>query len=244
MNFKLTTAAAAILILAASCGQNAQKQQPAEQTEEPQQEVEQAITDNDAQDSQFIEWLEKIYYKLPASVMPDYLKTEQQRRDADVFNEYTINHLIKTEFYEDGYGQWEMAAYLTEDKNNLIVIVQYGEGLDGFVTDLEKTFNYNIATGAFTEIKRPMDPITIDEVIDESLFSSPEIAAEGKKLFIESKQRVHYQDFSKDGFRIRAALDTDYDGENLVEASRIWNGSRFVKGPNWYFEDGDWVPKK
>ena len=245
------------MIFAASCTQNAQKQKPAEQAEKPQQEVEQAIIKNDApnsatsdlQDPQLIKWMKEIYYKLPASVMPDYLKTEAQRCETDVFHEYTVNHVIENKFHEDGYDQWEMAVYPTEDKKNVVVIVLFGSGLDGYELHSDKTLNYNIATGAFTEIERPMDPITVDELIDESLFDNPKLAAKAKAFFIKNKQKVHYNNFDKDGFRICADIfgydDSDYYGsQNSVESSRKWNGRRFVKGARWYLnEDNEWIIK-
>jgi hypothetical protein len=189
----------------------------------------------DGTDAQFIEWMKDACYKLPESVMPQYLKTDAQRREANVFNESTVNYVEKTVHYDGGYDRWEMAAYLTADKNSMIIIVQYGSGLDGYEMKSDKTVNYNIATGVVTEIERPIDPITVEELIDESLFESPQLAAKAKKYIGENMKRVRYSDFSKDGFKISGYLfgydDDDYYGEqNTVVSSRVWNGSRFVKG--------------
>jgi hypothetical protein len=237
---KRTLFAAAVLLMAASCGQNAQKQQPAEtveteeQSEEPQQETVPAIDDE-----QFAVLLKEIYYKLPASAMHGFLKTEKQRRESGD-NVYG-NRMEKMEWLEDGYDRWDMAAYLTEDADNLVLIVQYGSGLDGYMTKSDKTFNYNITTGALTEIERPMDPVTADELIDET----KEHANEAKAFFIKEKPGVIYDDFDKDGFKIRAAVFYfDEYSDNFAMASRKWNGSRFVKGNKWYFIDGEgWIEK-
>ena len=197
--------------------------------------------------------MEEIFIGLPESVMPKYLKTKDQRFDADVFaahrernmNDYIPfqdNHLIKNNFLGDGaYEQWDMAVYyMADDDSKAVVIVRYGAGLDGFTLQSDKTLLYDFKAKTFVEIERRMDPVTVDEVIDETLFDSPALAAKAKAFWNKNKQPVHYSDFDRDGFTLRADIfgydDSDYYGEqNSVEATRLWNGSRFVKGPRWYF---------
>ena len=239
----LTVIAAVITLLAVSCGQNAQNQTPVEQTEEAQQEVEQTMND-----AQFLALMETIYYKLPTSVMPSYMRTENQRSDMNVFEYCSGNYLIANQHHDDGcFDQWEMAAYLSEDKNNVVVIVQFGSGLDAYDMKSDKTINYNIATGELKEIERPMDPITIDELFAPSLFNNPAQVTEIKNLFKASGQPISYRDFDKDGFKICEDIPyweypDFYDTQNFVLSSRKWNGNRFVKSTRWKWGEHEWVP--
>jgi hypothetical protein len=184
-------------------------------------------------------FLKDIFYKLPEPVMPKYLKTEKQRSNVEekVFDNIksSINHVSL--WLEEGAGFyiWNMAAYPTADNSNLVLIVQYGSGLDGFELKSDRTLNYNIETGELSEIERPIDPITADELIDESLFESPKLAAKAKAFFNKNKTPVNYGDFDREGFIVRANLlgydDEDYYGmQNSLQSSRKWNGARFVKG--------------
>jgi len=241
--------AVVIIALAASCGQNAQNQTPVEQTEKTQQEVEQTMTDE-----QFYELLMEIYYKLPETVMPHYLKTDAQRRK--VYVEKYNNRISADNIdFDSMYERWHMAGYLTEDNSNVVLLVMYGGGYEGFSTmSLDKTFNYNLKTGELKEIERPIDPFTADEMIDENNFDDPQLAAKAKAYYNENKNFLFYQDFNKDGFEVSASLEIFYDGNiadyldrendeglNNVKVSRKWNGSRFVKGDRWYLNDGKWV---
>jgi hypothetical protein len=84
-----------------------------------------------------------------------------------------------------------------------------------------------------------MDPFTADEMIDETHFDTPELAAKAKAFFNKNTKPVFYFDFDKDGFKAAADLfeydDDDYWGDqNRVLSSRKWNGSRFVKSVRWY----------
>ena len=191
-------------------------------------------------DTQFKAILQEIYYKLPDTAMPDYLKTEQQRRDANAFNDEveTVNCANAYNFLEDGYEKWNMAAYLTADNKNVILIVQYGFGLDGFMMRSDQTFNYNIETGILTDIERPMDPFTVEELIENTHFESEALFAKAKAYYMKHKHVV-YLDFDREGFMVAANLldydNSDYYGEqNRVISSRKWNGSRFVKGEKSY----------
>ena len=242
INFKLTTAVAAIMILAASCGQNSAKQKSAEQ------ETQETVTT--INDEKLSALLMEIYYKLPASVMPDYLKTEAQRRETDA-SEYSkhANYLFCDNFPGDGLReQWRLAGYLTDDNNNIVLIIQYGGGYDGYYgIKLDKTLNYNIQTGTFTEIERPIEPFTSGELIDDNDFDTTILAEKAKKFFNENKT-LYYRDFNKDGFEVEADIisydDDDYMGEqNRVISSRKWNGRKFVQGTRWHLdENGNKIP--
>jgi hypothetical protein len=196
----------------------------------------------------FIRLIDEIYYKLPVSVMPDYLKTTDQRRDVNISqgDDLMINSLEYIEFDGGGgYEKWNMAAYLTEDNQNVVLIVQYGGGLDGYTLQSDKTLNYDIGTGRFSEIERPVDPFTVDEMIVESLFDTPELAAKAKAYFSEN-QRLFYREFDKEGFQVIVDFfefwidnEDDFDNEshNNVIAVRKWNGNRFVKSDRKYLHD-------
>jgi len=201
--------------------------------------------------------MEEIFYGLPQSVMPNYLKTVDQRIEMDIFKSYVewqtllddfiqlkSNSLTKYIHGDDGnYDLWEMAVYyLEEDDSKAIVIVQYGSGLDGFTLKSDKTLRYDFKTKLFAEVEREMDPFTVDEMIDETLFDTPALAAKAKAFWNKNKQTVRYSEFENGGFKVRADLfgydNSDYYGmQNSVTTSRVWNGSRFVKGDRWYWND-------
>jgi len=228
-----------VLILCAvsliACGGGGQKQ-PKTSNVSQKQEI---------SDAQFKAILQEIYYKLPETAMPDYLKTEQQRRETNAFNDEveTVNCASAYNFLEDGYEKWNMAAYLTADNSNVILIVQYGFGLDGFMMRTDQTFNYNIETGVFTDIERPMEPFTAEELIEDTHFENSMLFAKAKAHYLKQKH-VIYLDFDREGFTVAANLldydDSDFYGEqNRVRTSRKWNGSRFVKGEKSYSNEGE-----
>jgi len=189
-----------------------------------------------------------IYYKLPASFMPDYLKSAAQRREVEESTDFTLEDNVADyiRFEGDGvYKKWNMGAYLTEDRRNIVLIVQHGIGLDGYSLQSDKTLNFHIDSERFTEIERPVDPFTADELIDEKLFATPELAAQAKAYFNE-KQRLHYFEINKEGYRVWVEffefwIDRedvfDYYNFNHVIVSRKWNGKRFVKGDRTYLHD-------
>jgi hypothetical protein len=198
-------------------------------------------------DDEFVKLIDEIYYKLPASVMPDYLKTTEQRKDVNISqgDDISINYLEYIEFDGGGgYEKWTMAAYLTEDKRNVLLIVQYGGGLDGYMLQSDKTLNYHIETARFSEIERPVDPFTVDEMIDENHFDNSELSAKAKAYFIEN-QKLFYRGFDKNGFNVIVDffefwLDNDeFDNEayNNVVGVRKWDGKRFVKSDRRYLHD-------
>ena len=187
--------------------------------------------------------LDEIYYSLPAAYMPDCLKTDEQRREAEVSQENDIWEYLKFDG-GGGHEKWNMAAYLTEDNRNVVLIVQYGGGLDGFVLLSDKTLNYHIETGHFAEIERPVDPFTVEEMIDETLFDNPKLAAAAKAYFVEN-QKLYYREFNRKGFTVIVDFfdfwldneDFDYYDYNHVIAFRKWDGKRFVKHGKHYLHD-------
>lgn len=201
-------------------------------------------------DEQFATMVKEIYYKLPESVMCDELKTDQQRRAAtlntteDPNAVFSINHLSYYNYYGEGtLTQWDMANYLTDDGKNVVIIVRLRRAVhETYETTIDKTLNYNIKTKEITEIERPMDAFTTDELIVGTRFSNPQLAGIAKSFFNTHNRPLHYFDFNKNGFNVSADLlgyapyDDPWDEQNRVMASYKWNGSRFVKGERWMIE--------
>ena len=235
----LTTVAAAIAILMASCGQNASKK-----------------TMND---EQIADLKKEIFYTLPEIAMPDDLKTKEQRNNVvyGVEDEIRgiiapnspehINCLSYYNFGESGnHTEWEMAIYVTNDCQNVIVLVQYTGGYDeasGLI--FYKTLNYNIKSKEFTEVEFPMDLFSSEELFQVFNINDRYIEEKAKDFF--NNQKEIYYEFYKDGFTAEANITMfwydgdeeifDYYNEHAAEiyandakpACRKWNGSRFVK---------------
>jgi len=240
---KLLAIAIAVLIFTASCG----GQQPKITTEKTDVGESLADTPNAQQqqatmtDKEFSDLLLNLIYQLPVSVMPNYLKTEEQRRE--VVTKYTGNDYVNPttfsyyQHYDEGYDLWEMAGYLTEDNCNVLLIVQYGSGLDGFLLKLDKTLNYNIETQRFTEIERPIELPTVDEMIVETNFTNPQFYQKAKTFF-SKKMKFHYRDFNNEGFILyldvwefwenNMTVYDEYVTDGMVVCYK-WDGSRFYK---------------
>jgi hypothetical protein len=240
------TATAALLILVASCGQNAQNRQPAE---EPQQETVQAMDDE-----QFAVLIKEIFYNLPETVMPNPLKTEKQRKnvvygteeDTECVNiaPYCLWYSI---YDEGGHEQWEMAHYLTDDRQNVVLIIQDIAGYaEAYELMFRKTLNYNIETKEFTEIELPMEPFTTEELFQEINIADIKIENKAKKYF-NREQEVFYT-FNEDGFSASVSLSMfwfsseeegifeyheehhdEFYPEDRQPAYRKWDGNQFVK---------------
>jgi len=237
----LSIIVAAIVILAAACGETASKKE----AQKPQ-ETEQGLSDE-----QYAELLNEIYYKLPETVMHDFLQTEEQRRQAESEMYRDVNYWHCDNYNEEGMRtEWGMAAYITTDKNNVVLLVQYGGGFDGIVLQFDKTLNYNIETGEITEIKRPVEPFTAEEFINDKYFDNPKLAAKAKSFFDRkvNPMQLTYFNIDKNGFSVTADL-FDYDeaywdnDPKLLNVTCTWNGSCFVKSAGWYLgDDGEAIP--
>jgi len=189
-------------------------------------------------ETEFTLLVDEIFHKLPASFMPDFLKTAAQRRDTQTLEieRPSVNTWSVLRFDGGGgYDKWTLAAYLTDDMRNIVLIVQYGGGLDGYSLLSDKTLNYDIATGSFTEIERPVDPFSVDELLNKDHFETEEAYNEAK-AFLSTNLVLYYREFMKEGFCVMADLwefwldrdDREFDAE-FTEVCRKWNGSRFVK---------------
>ena len=236
----LTAAAAVWLILAASCGQSASKQ---------------PMTDE-----QYAVLKKEIFYSLPLSAMPRELQTKEQRdkmaygveaEDEDALSRIYVStdpeSINCLKYYYNDHGEhedWDMAIYVTDDRQNVVVLIQYSGGVDeanGLIFDL--TFNYNVKTKNITEIERPVDPFTPEELFQTYIIHDPYI----KKQALEylSGEDIDYN-FDKNGFSVRGNLIMfwydgdeevfDYFNENddiydydRIPAYRQWNGTRFVR---------------
>lgn len=194
------------------------------------------------------ELVEQAYYGLPADVMPDYLQTEAQRRSAEFMQneaiaEYGIdfiNSLSVTEYMDEGaYCLWKMAGYLADDGQHLLLIVQYGVGLDAFALESDKTLYYNLSTKTFTTIERPIELYTAEELLPDAAFDSKEAAAKARAYFAKHP-KIFYREFTNDGFSIVADLfeywndhvphaGFDFYEQSFPVCSYQWDGKRFVK---------------
>ncbi|MCL2097645.1 MAG: hypothetical protein FWH23_02650 [Bacteroidales bacterium] len=239
MNIKQITLVTVLIIISASCGHRQPKTEAADN--ETQIEIlEEAVAE--MSDKAFSELLLEIICQLPVSVMPDYLKTEEQRREVvtnylgndDYVNPAVFSHYLHHDY---GYDAWEMAGYLTEDKGNVLLIVQYGSGLDGFLVKSDKTLNYNIETREFTEIERPIEMPTVDEMIVETNFNNQAFYQKAKEFF-SKKMKFHYRDFNKEGFAVYLDVWEFYEKNYSVYDEYVidgkiayykWDGNRFYK---------------
>jgi len=206
------------------------------------QEMEQPMPDE-----QFAALIKEIYYNLPESVMCNELKTAEQRKNTtlNIWNDPERINDVNYLSYEFDYGegtwvQWDMAGYVTDDRQDVVVIVRLtGAVHESCETKFDKTLNYNIKTGKITEIVRPIDSFTVDELIDKTHFNTPELAAMAKAFFNNHKYPVNCFDFDRYGFTVNANLlgyapyDDPWSEQNRVQAAHKWNGSRFVKGERW-----------
>ena len=229
----------ALLIIMVSCGQRAQNRNAAEQDKPEATVAVDTLSSPQMAANEFGGMLEEIYYGLPESVMPAYLKTEEQRREAESYFRKGGNSVYVYNFKDSPiYRMWDMAAYLTTDNSQMLLIVQSSSGADGFALDSSKTLLYDFKTKTVEEIECPVDPFTAEELLVESLFETPALAAKAKRYWNQFNQKVTYGYYDKDGFMGTAHTwgydDDDYYGEKYdLSATRIWNGSRFVKGPQW-----------
>jgi hypothetical protein len=231
------TATAAVLIMVASCGQNAQKQA--------------------MNDQQFAALMKEIFYKLPESVMPTDLKTEEQRKNV-VYdakegedgisvsdNPKYANLLSYGSYWEGSHENWYLAGYLTDDQQNVVLMIQYIGGYDEASEIMfDKTLNYNIKTKEFTEIPCPLVPFTTQELFREFNIEDDEIREYAMGYFNENREI--YYNFDRDGFSASVNLtmfwygegpegtwkyyqENDIYPEHRQPACRKWDGSRFVK---------------
>jgi len=252
------TATSALLILAASCGQNAQNSQASHFSKEPQQQSSEEMA-QEMTEKQFASLMKEIYYQLPESVMCEDLKTDRQRKsvninswgDSESIND--VNHLSYNHYYGEGTSvQWDMAGYLTDNHQDVVVVVRLWASVrEEYETKFDKTFNYHIKSGKITEIERPIDPFTLDELINETHFDTPELAVMAKAFYRIHKHPVRYFDFDRNGFIARANLlgyapyDDPWDEQNRVIVIREWNGRKFVKGDRLYAQKlgpDDYIP--
>ena len=185
------------------------------------------------------DFLIKIYEQLPASFMPEYLKTAEERLNAEE-QQYEDNFIHFEKYVQgemEGYIFFYMAAYITKDKEEVVLLIQYWVELDELRKEVELTLKYNLKTEKFTEIERPVEPFTADEMIDEYYFTDKTIAQKAKYYF-NKNLKVNYLEFNREGFEVNANLRDfwlKYPDPNFLYASnatacRLWNGERFVRG--------------
>ena len=193
------------------------------------------------EDDQLSQLMPEIIYKMPTQHMPDFLKTEEQRRQAvsSFLGEYGENKMTAFSLYNHhdyGYDMWTIAGYLTENNQNVLLIVQFGTGLDGFQLKSDKTLNYSIETQEFTEIVRPIEMPTVDEMVLESLIENTNLFQKAKTHF-GNKMEFNYGNFYKEGFSVGLNYfefwlkndNFDYYHQKNVRAWYKWDGKKFYK---------------
>ncbi|MDR0794883.1 MAG: hypothetical protein LBE79_02335 [Tannerella sp.] len=208
-------------------------------TSQPKQET----MDNAA----FAKLVQEIYLKLPKEVLPafDYETPQMQQptgAENDDFNCRRPSNAWDTEdFY--AFWSWDMAAYLAEDNQNAVVIIFYRDGTTGEgVEQTEYTFNYHIPSGAFTEIERDEDEVSL---IDELGVKNENTERIVRDFFFDMRYADYNSySFDKNGYTRYVNLlsywlktkeaDDEYDLEKDMKQELIaihykWNGKRFVK---------------
>jgi hypothetical protein len=256
----LTTAIAALLIFAASCETNAPKQNSAQQEEVTQQEATQQEAEQTA-DEQFAALMKEIFYRLSASVMPEPLQKEKNHKNVaygvaeDAEGIYLsdnprfsncICYIFDTDYGFGKYSAWNMAGYLTNDEQNIVLMIQYcscyaSSGLYGtsdyspgyHMVVLNKTLNYNIPTKELTEITCPLEPFTDIELpeFETSFSGEPTIYYYfDKNGFAPSDEPDMYWYGSKDEYfsHYYRNINGLYMA-NQICLYRKWDGKRFVK---------------
>ena len=203
------------------------------------QTTEYGNSDDQTDDAQLSELMPEIIYSLPAALMPDFLKTEEQRREAVTsnFGDSSGISAFTFDYHHDyGYDQWTIAGYLTDDNRNVLLIVQFGSGSDGFQLKSDKTLNYNIETQEFTEITRPIELPTVDEMVIENIFDNQSLYNKAKAHF-GNKMELNYARFDKEGFTVNLNYfsfwgnndDFDYYSAPFMVARYKWDGAKFYK---------------
>jgi hypothetical protein len=198
--------------------------------------------------------LRTCYFELPASVMPAYLKTDEQRKSVELITEEELsNSLGYLKFDGDGgYDIWEMSGFVTDDNGSMVLIVSYGSGLDWYTVHSFKTLNYNIKTKQFAEIEFPVDGrYAADDLIGEIINEKGVNITNKAKTYFNLTQKVRIN-FNENGFEVNADLwdfwqgadnnvsaeikalcNNDYEFyENNQQQPTVgykWNGKQFVK---------------
>ena len=206
----------------------------------------------------------KIFLKVPADSMPDYMfTTVQQRRQARIDNQFHVNRyedaenmLSYDETDENGVRYFvRLAFYPTDDGKKLIVLFHYGGGVDIFSTNSDQTYEYDITTSDLKVIERPIDPYTAEEFFYEHIYTPKQLKTV-REAFYEKKP-LNYIDINSSGYSMYfAAHDAFEHWDEYEEYSdmmsefyekrdnfvrRDWNGKRFVKAENFppdYLIDG------
>jgi len=247
VNYQLSIIIAAIIIFAASCGETAPKSNA---------ETQEAISEE-----QFVELMEKIYYALPPSAMNEWLKTTEQRKAAkneDIkafpahFRYIYFDNDYNSMRFDVNYGEafhdgWKMIGFLTDDQQNMVLIIIADSGIDEVTGTLfDITLNYNIKTGKFTEIERPLEPFTTDELFSSIHINDTDIQKQAKTFIKNAPDAGVYYIFDKNGFFVELNLDMFWNGDDdvwkyyneniqtIYSPDRKapyykWNGNRFEK---------------
>jgi hypothetical protein len=192
------------------------------------------------------ELLKKIFMTLPDEVMPNVLKTAEQRNEARMFYEYSRVICNMPDEDGDSWIDFTLAIFPFDDGANILLIVQYDSFLETFVLKSDKTLNYHVASGKITETKRPIEPLTADILMSKMDYGDLKRGTKQKMMrwFDQSKEpkNIGYSFIEPMKMivssRERTYDDGDYDfsfWQNYSNASfnlsvsYRWDGKRFVR---------------
>ena len=106
------------------------------------------------------EMISEIFYGLPESIMPDYLKTKEQRIKAHREGQLKSDGFIQVERYslshqiflnESNYDLWEMTVrYLEEGDSKVTITVQQTSVSDSLSLKSDKTLQYDFKSKNFS----------------------------------------------------------------------------------------------
>jgi len=202
----------------------------------------------------FSKLVQDIFLKLPKEVLPAYafetpemrhpLGKDEMRGDEDDFNCRRLNDEWKSVTGDDveftARWTWNMAAYLTDDNQNAVVIIHYRDYTKHDESELtDHTLNYHIPSGVFTHIERDEDPMNLIE----KLGADNEKAVDLVKGFYYSPNYADYVSYiwTVSGYQVYVDLlqywndtrsEDDRSLSDVVDQFAFqykWNGKRFVK---------------
>ena len=193
-------------------------------------------------DSKLSDLLLDLTFSLPASYMPFFLKTAEQRRQTE-FETYDgegIKNHVYAYIYEDEWythHTWTMTGYRYDDNEHILLIIQHTTFLDGSAIKLDKTLKYNMETKNLVEIERPADPLPIDKLIVADYFDDQNLFNRFKAYFSKKQnQKIVYESLNTNGYGVTLNFfelwnqknDFDQDNIRLMVARYKWTGERFV----------------
>jgi hypothetical protein len=175
-------------------------------------------------DDTFAQLIAELYLKLPDSVMPDYLKTEEQRKTLakkegngkyfdwseksrdQFFNCFEISDNVPNAEMNQRW-RWFMAAYQTTIiDNSVVLLIRYHQERSGSAWgEIKHELIYNTHTERFTDYPHPIDDTVIQELVNSIDCGNEKINAAAKEDFYTSEWKGYFAlnyHFDRHGFSI------------------------------------------